>query len=482
MLSVRSALESDDSAQITATSLISGKRAPQEERVVTAERVDVVEGGKVVRTSNECSDDRTGSSDHDDDSDEGESDCDETPDGKMGKFDVELFAETTVIESSEFDSTDDLLRRIGAGGDDSDGQAKGNVYERSEIAISSATSPIVHDTFGKNNIWKPEINNNNGSSSSSSSDRVHPDVSNLYWDYALAIAPPIATMTTGRDGSYLGTSLDEVLEFNRRCERERQYGGLERTRRQENESNVVQGVSTEARNDAARRALELAIASYPREAGFICHQLLQNLTNENVVIQPETYDLMVRAAEVSGHRELTKLLYDTAGRRPDDQSTGVRLSSVPLPSPPVGAVGSSQLRLYPVVNPAVPGRGDHLAPMTRSLDALCQQQRTFQLAAVAAAAAYRQQEQYQMFAAPKTVGARGAGANVSLQRSSVYDFSQQAPFPPTTAALELMYQRQQQQQQFVMMLTTGAQQQPKEANNNNSTTRMVPSRETDSRV
>lgn len=27
---------------------ISGKRAPQEERVVTAERVDVVEGGKVV--------------------------------------------------------------------------------------------------------------------------------------------------------------------------------------------------------------------------------------------------------------------------------------------------------------------------------------------------------------------------------------------------------------------------------------------------
>lgn len=135
------------------------------------------------------------------------------------------------------------------------------------------------------------------------------------------------------------------------------------------------------------------------------------------MIQPETwaffygncmwmslgrYDLMVRAAEVSGHRELTKLLYDTAGSRtitidanalrslshsivgrPDDQSTGVRLSSVPLPSPPVGAVGSSQLRvslddgcgirtgdhiplqLYPVVNPAVPGRGDHLAPMTR---------------------------------------------------------------------------------------------------------------------
>lgn len=100
-----------------------------------------------VRTSNECSDDRTGSSDHDDDSNEGESDCDETPDGKMGKFDVELFAETTVIESSEFDSTDDLLRRIGAGGDDSDGQAKGNVYERSEVRNDAHFRSLITERF-----------------------------------------------------------------------------------------------------------------------------------------------------------------------------------------------------------------------------------------------------------------------------------------------------------------------------------------------
>ncbi|KAF4709718.1 hypothetical protein FOZ62_005620, partial [Perkinsus olseni] len=56
--------------------------------------------------------------------------------------------------------------------------------------------------------------------------------------------------------------------------------------------------------------------------------------------------------------------------------------------------GSNQLRLYPVVTPSVPGRGDHLAPMTRSLDALSQHQRTMQFAAAAAAAtAYRQQQQ-----------------------------------------------------------------------------------------
>ncbi|KAF4657526.1 hypothetical protein FOZ61_006218 [Perkinsus olseni] len=437
--------------------LTNGRAAPI--RRAAVEKVEVVEGGEKAGSDgnsfdmaprmsddDECGHDGK-SSDYDGDSegsvgDDEESASEET-DGKMGKSCEKLFAESFVIDENELESTDDLLRRINEDNDDScrvDDDDDG----RSEISSPEA-SPIVHNTFGEDNIWKPKP----GSSSCSSPANLPAATLPNSWD-AFDAAP------AGNDGSYLGTSLDEVLEFNEKCEAEASgeghqelYNGLEDHRRDENDPDVGQARSTEAKNAAARQALELAIERYPREAAFVCHQLLQNLTSERILIQPETYDLMIRAAEVAGHQGLASLLYSNAGRA-NQQPSSVR---VPYPPPAdrqyvmpdALSLGSNQLRLYPVVTPSVPGRGDHLAPMTRSLDALSQHQRTVQFAAAAAAAtAYRQQQQYLLF----TQLAAASRATAPTDNAHHPIHTPQAP--SAMAALEIMYQRQQQQQQQLM--------------------------------
>ncbi|KAF4682047.1 hypothetical protein FOZ60_011205 [Perkinsus olseni] len=316
--------------------LTNGRTAPI--RRAAVEKVEVVEGGEKVGSDGNSfdmaprmsDDDDCGhdgkSSDYDGDSEgsvgDDEDSASEETDGKMGKSCEKLFAESFVIDENELESTDDLLRRINEDNDDS---CRGDDDDgRSEISSPEA-SPIVHNTFGEDNIWKPK----SGSSNCSSPANLPVSTLPNSWDAFDAVP-------AGNDGSYLGTSLDEVLEFNEKCEAEASgeghqelYNGLEDHRRDENEPDVGQARSTEAKNAAARQALELAIERYPREAAFVCHQLLQNLTSEKILIQPETYDLMIRAAEVSGHQGLASLLYSNAGRA-NQQPSSVRVS---YPSP-----------------------------------------------------------------------------------------------------------------------------------------------------
>ncbi|KAF4748394.1 hypothetical protein FOZ62_014676, partial [Perkinsus olseni] len=247
--------------------LTNGRTAPICRAAV--EKVEVVEGGEKAGSDGNSfdmaprmsDDDDCGhdgkSSDYDGDSegsvgDDEESASEET-DGKMGKSCEKLFAESFVIDENELESTDDLLRRINEDNDDScrvdddDG--------RSEISSPEA-SPIVHNTFGEDNIWKPKP----GSSSCSSPANLPASTLPNSWDAFDAVP-------AGNDGSYLGTSLDEVLEFNEKCEAEASGEGHQE---------LYNGLEDHRRDGKFKYA------------AFVCHQLLQNLTSEKILIQPET--------------------------------------------------------------------------------------------------------------------------------------------------------------------------------------------------
>ncbi|KAF4659939.1 hypothetical protein FOL47_007372 [Perkinsus chesapeaki] len=369
-------------------------------------------------------------SDYDGDSEGSESgeDASDTPE-QAEELDLDLFAGNAVLET-EVESEEELLRRLCESESEDDD-------ERSEVEVPSpaASSPLAHDTFDRNNIWKFD----------GDSPTTTPCLAGD-WGMSSADLP-------GASGSsYLGTSLDEVLEFNQKCEASQggctepfekpADGGeqLEETRRTDKEE--MNPDSAEAKNDAARRALELAIERYPGGAAYVAQQLLQNLTNDRVLIQAATYNLMIRAAEASGHHGFATLLYNNAGRVVEESSSVNPPAQIGQQSMRMMEMRSDPIRLYPVVSSSnLPGRGSHLAPMTRSLDAVSQHNRTMQLAA--AAAAYRSQQQYFNLA-------QMAAYLPSADYAQLYGSQHSSAI----AALELMYLRQQQQQRLIMAHAT----------------------------
>ncbi|KAF4671098.1 hypothetical protein FOL47_001688 [Perkinsus chesapeaki] len=210
-------------------------------------------------------------------------------------------------------------------------------------------------------------------------------------------------------------------------------------------------MSFTTKNENARRALETAIEQFPTEAANVCQEVLQSLTMEGVVIEPQTYEAMIRAAEVSGDSELAGVLFNGVSmlvggdsrkgdeqqpaRGKDDESSTIKSDGkseeaaaacrgpvVGSQSPPGLSTAAAtpltlvpqqegknqtppQMQLNAKAPEFVPSGGYGTAPTTRFLDSLMDHRR-----AVAAARYYQNQ-----FAAARYMGGLAAMAKAQMQ-------------------------------------------------------------------
>ncbi|KAF4730872.1 hypothetical protein FOZ62_026863, partial [Perkinsus olseni] len=206
------------------------------------------------------------------------------------------------------------------------------------------------------------------------------------------------------------------------------------------------------KNEDARKALQSAIDNFPSEASAVCQEVLQSLTLAGVIIEPQTYEAMIRAAEVSGDTELAGVLFngvsilvdddkkdDLGGRKSpvEDEDSSQRSAPAPVELPPSQALGSQSppglsTAAASAANPGTPltivpqeesksqkpepmrlnakapefvPAGHGTAPTTRFLDSLMDHRR-----AVAAARYYQNQ-----FMAARYMGGLAAFAKAQMQ-------------------------------------------------------------------
>ncbi|KAF4683977.1 hypothetical protein FOZ63_025417 [Perkinsus olseni] len=118
---------------------------------------------------------------------------------------------------------------------------------------------------------------------------------------------------------------------------------------------VGKGAGISLKNEDARKALQSAIDNFPSEASAVCQEVLQSLTLAGVIIEPQTYEAMIRAAEVSGDTELAGVLFngvsilvdddkkdDLGGRKSpvEDENSSQRSAPAPVELPQSQALGS----------------------------------------------------------------------------------------------------------------------------------------------
>ncbi|KAF4666157.1 hypothetical protein FOZ61_010097 [Perkinsus olseni] len=215
---------------------------------------------------------------------------------------------------------------------------------------------------------------------------------------------------------------------------------------------VGKGAGISLKNEDARKALQSAIDNFPSEASTVCQEVLQSLTLAGVIIEPQTYEAMIRAAEVSGDTELAGVLFngvsilvdgdkkdDLGGRKSpvEDEDSSQRSAPAPVELPQTQPLGSQSppglsTAAASAANPGTPltivpqeeskdqkpepmklnakapefvPAGYGTAPTTRFLDSLMDHRR-----AVAAARYYQNQ-----FMAARYMGGLAAFAKAQMQ-------------------------------------------------------------------
>ncbi|EER14240.1 hypothetical protein Pmar_PMAR029306 [Perkinsus marinus ATCC 50983] len=225
---------------------------------------------------------------------------------------------------------------------------------------------------------------------------------------------------------------------------------------------VGQAEGVSLKNEDARKALETAIESFPSQASTVCQEVLQSLTLQGVIIEPQTYEAMIRAAEVSGDTELAGVLFsgvsvmagdDRKGSLDEKASLAGRDAPAPAESPPGLSTAAAStanpatpltivpqeeakhpepMRLNAKAPEFIPSTGGHgTAPTTRFLDSLMDHRR-----AVAAARYYQNQVMTARYMGGLAAMAKAQMQAVQLAQAQGAQLSQYHPNAPSMPTMK----------------------------------------------